>query len=102
MGLRLKNALVAGESGNVVGALKALYGANGKLPDSIPKPVRQVLEAYDKVSPNGVLTKQLKRQLSDTQINQLRTALKLNQTLQTAVAQENLKAFVEQQKQQLS
>lgn len=102
LGLRLKNALVAGESGNVVGALKALYGANGKLPDSIPKPVRQVLEAYDRVSPNSAVTKQLKRKLSDTQINQLRTALKLNQSLQAAVAQENFQAFVEQQKKQLS
>jgi hypothetical protein len=102
LSLRLKNALVAGETGNVVGALKALYGANGKLPDSIPKPVREVLEAYDRIGPNGVLTRQLKRKLSDTQIDKLRTTLKLNQTLQTAVAQENFQAFVEQQKRQLS
>lgn len=100
--LRLKNALVAGESLNVVGALKALYGKNGKLPESIPAPVRKVLETYDRVAPNSVITKQLKRVLSDKQIDKLRTALKLNASLQTALAQEDFRRYVETQQKQLS
>jgi hypothetical protein len=100
--LRLKNALVAGEGLNVVGALKALYGKNGKLPESIPAPVRKVLEKYDQVAPNSVITKQLKRVLSDKQIDKLRTALKLNVSLQTALAQEDFRRYVETQQKKLS
>jgi hypothetical protein len=100
--LRLKNALVAGESLNVVGALKALYGKNGKLPESIPAPVRKALETYDRVAPNSVITKQLKRVLSDKQIDKLRTGLKLNASLQTALAQEDFRRYVETQQKKLS